>query len=78
MSHLLLLSRLAEDEERQLRAAIERVIRIFKSRLFQVLYHGTIFQVKKLNLPCDQQYNRPSANIVESFDEDEDEDESWW
>ena len=29
-------SRLAEDEERQLRAAIERVIRIFKSRLFQV------------------------------------------
>ena len=33
---LLLASRLAEDEERQLRAAIERVIRIFKSRLFQV------------------------------------------
>ena len=30
-------SRLAEDEERQLRAAIERVIRIFKSRLFQAL-----------------------------------------
>ena len=28
-------SRLAEDEEKQLRAAIERVIRIFKSRLFQ-------------------------------------------
>jgi len=30
-------SRLAEDEEKQLRAAIERVIRIFKSRLFQAL-----------------------------------------
>jgi disks large protein 1 len=30
-------SRLSEDEEKQLRAAIERVIRIFKSRLFQAL-----------------------------------------
>ena len=30
-------SRLSEEEEKQLRAAIERVIRIFKSRLFQAL-----------------------------------------
>ena len=30
-------SRLDADEEKQLRAAIERVIRIFKSRLFQAL-----------------------------------------
>ena len=39
-------SRLAEDEERQLRAAIERVIRIFKSRLFQV---KSVQTCRKLN-----------------------------
>ncbi len=37
-------SRLDENEEKELKAAIERVIKIFKSRLFQVsaLYHDVI------------------------------------
>jgi len=48
-------SRLSEEEEKQLRAAIERVIRIFKSRLFQALldiqefYELTLMDESKSN-----------------------------
>ena len=37
-------SRLDDNEEKELKAAIERVIKIFKSRLFQVLLIITVVE----------------------------------
>ena len=44
--------RLSEEEEKQLRAAIERVIRIFKSRLFQVRYLFSTLKPYKIFFSC--------------------------
>lgn len=46
-------SRLDDNEEKELKAAIERVIKIFKSRLFQVRIFSTFPGFEKVRFDCE-------------------------